>query len=163
MADERGGIGIVLLAEEELFLDVLQCFPASGYETTFAATVAEAAAVCDSTRPRLLVTPVDVAPPTELAPVLERVRAAGAKVLGLRTDGVRLEQALAAQIDRLIDREQVPQVLGTMAALLRERRASPRATVAVPVMIHAVGRLVARVGPAARAAACARSRRPRSR
>lgn len=143
--DSTAQVAVVLVGEEDLFLDLLQRFPARRYPVVFANDLKEAGDRFKLYHPQVLIVPagsgIDV-PAT--AEVVRTARRRDTKVIGLgKVD--ELPADLAELLDEVTPEGDVNALLEAVAAALRERRIAPRANIDVLLTISGLGDLRATV------------------
>lgn len=137
MAKEE--VAILLVEAEQFFLDLLQRFPPREYPVVFAPTLAEATETLQQIVPKLLLLPLSEKDAPREA-LIAAAKKAGVRILGVGD----ANSPLAEQVDG-VAADDSDAVLQAVNAVLKERRSSPRAKVAVPVTLDKVGELTASV------------------
>lgn len=144
--EERGQrVAIVLVGEEEAFIDLFQHFPPRRYPLIFARDLGEALEFCEAQRPPLLILPLAAASDeSQLLRALRRLRALEVRVIGLTREQLPSEP-LAKLFTCVHDASDTPALLRSTAALLGERRAAPRASMEVELSLAGHGKAMATV------------------
>ena len=138
----KGPATILVVQQEEVFSDFLQHFPAGRYALLYAAGPAEAMALCETRKPKLLILPTGGAC-EGLAEALAEVSRVEAPIIGLvEPDEQNTEPP--PKIDRLVAKDDIEAIVAVATELVNERRKQPRVVVEFPVRIGEEGAGVAR-------------------
>jgi len=125
---------ILIIEDEQLFVDLMDSFSPQRYTLVFASNFAEARTQCGPPTPRLVIArATDLG--AELKALLDSARSRGAKLLGLTLPDVEADFGF----DHVARRDDLVQVVLEARDLVQERRRSPRAEMTFPVEVAQMG------------------------
>jgi CheY-like chemotaxis protein len=143
-AEDLRRVAMVLVGEEEAFVDLFQHFPPKKYPLVFAQDVPQALELVAAQPPQILILPLDLS--RDAMALLELLRCARARQT--RTIALTDESPgpdVAALIDRTVARSAPAELLVAAGELLGERRSMPRVAMEVEVTITGLGTVMATV------------------
>ncbi len=138
-------LAILVVENEEVYIDFLQRFDSEDYQLVFASDLSEGRDICQKHRPKLIIVSVlDYLDNSYMLETLRFFRRYKTKVIGLSTLG-KIGDELHDLLDRTVPVNDLDQLFDTTARLMDERRRAPRAQIDLPVRIGDLGELKATV------------------